>query len=640
MVTAMFTDIVDSTKLKTVMVEATTARRDAAFKTQIKQPHDQRVLECVRRAGGEKVKSTGDGFLLTFNDADEAVLCAVSIQESLRTNPVATPLGPLCLRIGIHTGNAQAGDGDFTAIAIDKAARVQAHAAPGEVCVSKETRVMVEGLRNVAFEELPSVELKGFGPQTLFRVVGGHPADGGVSETRTSHPHDLSHVENPYDFSTAANGLTFKGRASEMEELLDSIESGTHTAIFGLQRTGKTSLISQGLAAELETRKDLRNRIVVSTIDMQRLGGAQVTYKDFVNAIVGSVVDELGKLGRARQVQNFRALTNSLFEPQQYQRGDRTEFFAVFTKMLTELTKHSDRRIVLFLDEFSEIRKVIERNQQVLNRNPVRTVRLLPHDLYIDVPFIHHLGSLLKDEALKGKITFIVLVRPFLAEYDEQQGLQLLKLMKPIMLGRLDEAAARELITEPLAPYLSYGEGAVDYLTRLTAGHPYLLQFILKLLVDKIKRNGRTTIGLRDIQWVEERMVHDGPAFDAQFAVLISDYSVDEVSHPKEAQLGKGVLALISNLGQAHDGWASTTDILDELIKYDIPEEKTASLLSQLTRTRILEETDMDDQLHYRLSVPLVRERFVRQNLYRRYFQFARRARRGSATDNRGRLSN
>jgi class 3 adenylate cyclase len=626
MVTAMFTDIVDSTKLKTLMDGITATRRDAAFKTQIKQPHDQRILEHVRRAGGEKVKSTGDGFLFIFNDADEAVLCAVSIQQSLRVDPVGTPLGPLSLRIGIHTGSAQEPDDDFTAAAIDKAARVQAHAAPGEVFVSKETRVMVDGLRNVVFEELPPVELKGLGPHTLFRVVGNHAVEG---EAKQVQPTDLAQLENPYDFSTAANGRTFKGRTSEMEELLDSIESGTHTAIFGLQRMGKTSLICQGLAAELETRKELRDRIVVANIDMQRLGGAQVTYKDFVSAILGSVVDELGKLGCARQVQNFRALTSTLFAPHQYQRGDRSEFFAVFTKVLTELTKHSDRRIILFLDEFSEIRKVIERNQAVLNKNPVRTARLLPHDLYIDVPFIHHLGSLLKDEALKGKITFIVLVRPFLAEYDEQQSLQLLKLMKPITLGRLDEPAAKQLITEPLGRYLSYRDDAVDYLIKLTAGHPYLLQFILKLLVDKIKRNGRPTIELKDVQWVEERMVGDGPGFDAQFAVLISDYSVDEVSHPKEALLGKGVLALISKLGQPRDGWATTAEIIDGLAKYDIPEEKTASLLSQLTRTRILEEIDRDDQLQYRLSVPLVRERFVRQNLYRKYFEFTKRTRRG-----------
>ena len=56
----------------------------------------------------------------------------------------------------------------------------------------------------------------------------------------------------------------------------------------------------------------------------------------------------------------------------------------------------------------------------------------------------------------------------------------------------------------------------------------------------------------------------DGPAFDAQFAVLISDYSVNEVSHPKEALLGKGMLALVSRRGQDSDGWVATSVILDE----------------------------------------------------------------------------
>ena len=242
--------------------------------------------------------------------------------------------------------------------------------------------------------------------------------------------------------------------------------------------------------------------------------------------------------------------------------------------------------------------------------------------MYIDVPFIHHMSSLLKDEALKRQITFIVLVRPFIAEYDEREGLQLLKLMKPIMLRHLDEAAAKELITEPLETYISYDDGAVDYLFRITAGHPYLLQFILKLIVDKIKRIGRATITLRDIKWVQERMISDGPAFDAQFAVLISDYSVAEITHPKEAQLGKGLLALVSKLGQQQDGWVPATEIFERFAEYKIPDEKTASLLSQLTRTCILEEGNVDDRLRYRLSIPLVQERFVRQNLHLKYFRY------------------
>jgi hypothetical protein len=276
---------------------------------------------------------------------------------------------------------------------------------------------------------------------------------------------------------------------------------------------------------------------------------------------------------------------------------------------------------VLFIDEFSEIRKVIERNKDVLQKNPSRVGSLLPHDMYIDVSFIHHLSSLLRDGNLRKRLTVIVLVRPFIAEYDERESLQLLKLMKPITLRHLDEASAKELITTPVEPYIDYEDGAVDYLVKLTDGHPYLLQFMLKLIVDRMKRDARPTVTMADIHSLRERMIAEGPAYDAQFAVLISDYSIDEITHVKEARLGKGLLALVSQLGQQSQGWVRSSDIYDALSRHQVPEAKTDSLLSQLTRTCILQEDHRDGELQYRLAIPLVQERFVKQNLYRRYFR-------------------
>jgi class 3 adenylate cyclase len=617
--TAMFTDIVESTRLKGVMAEETEGRRDAAYRTAVKDPHDRRVLGLVKQAGGKKVKAMGDGFLFAFTDAEEAVLCAMAIQDSLRDEPIETPLGPLRLRIGLHTGTARPTGNDYAAATMDKAARVESQATPGDVLLSPETKAMVAQLRNVAFEETAPADLKGLDRTSLFRVVRSPGGDAGGAAPRKP----LSELQNPYDFATTANYKTFKGRTAETEALLDSIDTCTHTAIFGLQRMGKTSLITEGLRNELTTRSAQRDDILVATVDMQRLGGSQVTYRDFAHAIFEAVIEQLAAMGLGREINNLRNLTRDLFTPSQYQRGDRTEFFSVFARMLSSLAAASRRRIVLFIDEFSEIRKVIDRNKTALQRNPSRISKLLPHEMYIDVPFIHHLSSLLKDEALKRQITFVVLVRPFLAEYDEREGLQLLKLMKPITLRHLDERAAKDLITKPLEPYVSYEPAAVDYLHRLTAGHPYLLQVLLKLIVDKIKRSGRPTITQGDVQWVQEQMVSDGPGYDAQFAVLISDYSVDEITHPKEALLGKGLMALVSKLGHEHDGWVDADDIFAGLVKHNIPKEKTAHILSQLTRTRILEEGVNDDRLRYRLSIPLVQERFVRQNLYLKYFRYA-----------------
>ena len=276
---------------------------------------------------------------------------------------------------------------------------------------------------------------------------------------------------------------------------------------------------------------------------------------------------------------------------------------------------------MLFIDEFSEVRKVIERNKRISAGNPLRTQHILPHEMYIDVPFMHHFGSLLKNKDLQGKLTVFVAVRPFMAEYDAVEGLQILKLMNPVMLYYLDSAAAKALVTQPLQGIISYEEGAIDYLCLLTAGHPYLLQFMLNKLVDKVKRERRKIITSQDIKGIEEQMISEGPAYDAQFEVVVSDYSVAEVMNAQEAQLGKGTLALVAKLGCEHENrWVFEKQLFAEMTSYKIPIEKTASLLSQLVRAKILEESISSETLSYRLAIPLLHKRFVKQNLFLKYF--------------------
>src|SRR4051812_17487041 len=106
--TVMFTDIVDSTRLKSAMDGVSTAVRDASYHSQIKGPHDQLVLRCVHDCGGHKVNSTGDGYCCTFADAEAAVQCAIRLQDELREAPIEVPGGgALKVRIGLHTGHAE-----------------------------------------------------------------------------------------------------------------------------------------------------------------------------------------------------------------------------------------------------------------------------------------------------------------------------------------------------------------------------------------------------------------------------------------------------------------------------------------------------------------------------------------------------
>jgi len=137
-VTALFTDIVNSVRLNAEMPYPTAGRRNAAYLDIIKKPHDEIVLPLIANHGGKIVTPTGDGFCAVFADADEAVWCAVEIQERLISSAIPTPLGPLQVRIGLHTGFAMPSGGDVTAAAMNKASRVMSNAAGGRCSFLKK----------------------------------------------------------------------------------------------------------------------------------------------------------------------------------------------------------------------------------------------------------------------------------------------------------------------------------------------------------------------------------------------------------------------------------------------------------------------------------------------------------------------
>lgn len=171
-ITAMFTDVVESTRIKGLMEGETSSRRDQSFRVNIQEPHNTVVLACVREAGGHVIHPNGDGFCITFIDAEEAVLCALRIQRHFEAHPIATPLGDLKVRIGLHTGMAGPSVGDYIASTVDKAARVQSKAEGGEVFVSHQTQVMVsDRTQGVHFEPRGTFDLKGLQSEELYQVL-------------------------------------------------------------------------------------------------------------------------------------------------------------------------------------------------------------------------------------------------------------------------------------------------------------------------------------------------------------------------------------------------------------------------------------------------------------------------------------
>jgi len=165
-VTIMFSDIEGSTEL------ALSAGDRRWY--QILTWHNQLVEQRVAAHAGFIVKNQGDGFMITFNSARRAIICASEIQQALHRQAVADPANAVRVRIGMHTGEAIRQDsGDLFGRHVIIAARVGALANGGEILVSNIVREIAAARGDLHFGEGSVVELKGVGDQTVYPVLWG-----------------------------------------------------------------------------------------------------------------------------------------------------------------------------------------------------------------------------------------------------------------------------------------------------------------------------------------------------------------------------------------------------------------------------------------------------------------------------------
>lgn len=145
LLSVVFTDLVGSTQKATEL-------GDERWRELLAEHHRaaRRQLEIHK---GREVKTTGDGFLATFDSPARAARCARAIREAVRA------LG-LEVRAGVHTGECEVVAGDVAGIAVHVAARITSSAAPGEILVSATVRDLTAG-SGLSFTDRGRRALKG-----------------------------------------------------------------------------------------------------------------------------------------------------------------------------------------------------------------------------------------------------------------------------------------------------------------------------------------------------------------------------------------------------------------------------------------------------------------------------------------------
>ena len=121
---------------------------------------------------GRVVKRTGDGLLVDFASAIEAVRCAVAIQAGLADRNRDIGEGErIEFRIGINLGDVIIEEGDIFGDGVNIAARLEALAEPGAVYVSRAVRDSVRDKLGVKLEDLGERPMKNIAqPIQVFRI--------------------------------------------------------------------------------------------------------------------------------------------------------------------------------------------------------------------------------------------------------------------------------------------------------------------------------------------------------------------------------------------------------------------------------------------------------------------------------------
>jgi class 3 adenylate cyclase len=236
-VTFLFTDLEGSTRLWEEHPEAMKS---------VLARHDEILRDALAGHGGHVVKSTGDGFHAVFTTAADAVAAAGRAQVELQEEAWG-PTGPLRVRMGLHTCEAELREGDYFGSAVNRAARLMSIAHGGQVVLSSATaEVVVES--GFDLQDLGEHRLAGLSrPERVWqlcspRIAREFPALRSLDVLPGNLPRQMT---------------SFVGRDKEVEELATLVRSRALVTLTGVGGVGKTRLALEVAAAVVGDFPDL-----------------------------------------------------------------------------------------------------------------------------------------------------------------------------------------------------------------------------------------------------------------------------------------------------------------------------------------------------------------------------------------------
>jgi TolB-like protein/class 3 adenylate cyclase/Tfp pilus assembly protein PilF len=153
----------------------------------------------VKEHRGRIVKTTGDGLLIEFASVVDAVRCAVEVQRAMaERNSDLPPDRRIELRMGINLGDIIRDGRDIYGDGVNVAARLEALAEPGGICVSRVVRDQVRDKLDFSFEDMGEQQVKNIArPVRVHRVVLGERSSFSQPPIRKSTKPSLALPDKP-----------------------------------------------------------------------------------------------------------------------------------------------------------------------------------------------------------------------------------------------------------------------------------------------------------------------------------------------------------------------------------------------------------------------------------------------------------
>lgn len=239
--TLLFTDLVGSSAMTIRLGPEADALRRAHFSL---------LRGAVTEAGGDEVKSLGDGLMVVFDSATGAVSCAAAMQRAVeRRNRQQSE--PLLVRIGVSLGDVTVEADDYFGVPVIEAARLCAAAGAGQILISGVVRAIARAGPGQRFTEVGPLELHGFDTPVAAWEVEWQPAECGAETTL------------PIALRRSLSTGWFVGR----ERFLDELSAGWRRTLAGERRAtliaGEPGLGKTRLVAEHARRACADNPVVL-----------------------------------------------------------------------------------------------------------------------------------------------------------------------------------------------------------------------------------------------------------------------------------------------------------------------------------------------------------------------------------------